>query len=227
MAWTGKGQTDIGCHREKNEDCFLVDNEIGLYLVADGMGGHPGGEVAAELVAHELPNFVRHSLEKGLTLEDPDFHAQIQEDVMAVNDLIVREGISRGLEGMGSTLVMLLVKGTQALVVHVGDSRCYRIRDRRPELLTSDHSPADSPNVLTKVMGMEGPVQGDIGSLRVTAADAFLLCSDGLSNMVPDETMVQIIDEDESGDLPGALNEAAKDAGGHDNITVIHVFRED
>lgn len=226
MIWTGTGQTDIGCQRSKNEDSFHVDNAAGLFLVADGMGGHPGGEVASELVAAELPNFIRHSLEKGLPIDDPRFHVMVQEDIVAVNDLVVREGVQRDLAGMGSTFVMLLMKDSQALLVHVGDSRGYRYREGRLELMTRDHTSAAESNVLTRVMGMEEPVQGDIVTLELEPDDEFLLCSDGLNHMLPDPDIQTAYEAGPPAGTVERLIAAAKDAGGHDNITVIHIRPE-
>ena len=223
MNWIGNGQSDIGCDRSTNEDSFLIDNAAGLFLVADGMGGHPGGEVASELVAAELPNFVRHTVEKGHSLADPRFHTMLQEDIVAVNDLIVREGVQRGLPGMGTTFVMLLIRDDRALVIHVGDSRCYRYGDGQLTLLTRDHASTTHENVLTLVMGMEEPVQGDIELLEVGPQEEFLLCSDGLNHMLPDAEILKAYEGGPAEVVPDRLIEAAKAAGGHDNITVIHV----
>lgn len=223
MEWYGYGQTDVGCHRTNNEDTFFVDNETGIYLIADGMGGAPGGEVASGLVGSELPNFAKHTRERFPSLADPQFQRCLQEDICAVNDLIYREGLHRELEGMGSTFVMLIMHESQALIVHVGDSRCYRVCGDRLERLTNDHASTTEINLLTRVMGVEGLVQGDIKLLETGPADQFILCSDGLDHMLSDEEIEAEFRDAPEGQQVTRLIKAAKAAGGDDNITVIHV----
>jgi serine/threonine protein phosphatase PrpC len=228
--------TDRGRKRPSNEDAFGYSVEDGVYVVCDGMGGAAAGEIASSIAVDE---FLRI-----LCAGDPAVRpsALANEAVAAANHAIFsRAQRNPKLSGMGTTLVALLVEDSQVWALNVGDSRCYRLRSGRLEQLTVDHSLVDeqvrlgrmsraeavrSPlrNVITRALGTQTQVTPDLFQFEAEPGDLFLLCSDGLSRELSDKQ----IESQLAPGLPLAdrcthLVEAAKKAGGHDNITVILV----
>lgn len=232
--------TDPGRCREKNEDAFLMEPEVGLFLVSDGMGGHPGGEVASDFVAENLS--VR--IETGL-------HALRSKSSRAVCNLLKKcvgfhsrelyhEGQSESApSNMGATVVLCLLLEGRCYVVNVGDSRLYRLRKNRFVQISHDHSyvneliqkgqlhpdeATDHPDsaVITQYIGMEKKTRPHIRSFQLCHKDRLLLCSDGLTDMLSDKTIKTVLSEALSPQQTAqALVEQANDAGGHDNITTI------
>jgi protein phosphatase len=198
------------------------------------MGGAAAGEVASSIAVAEV---LRVLSERSSPLP-----ALAEQAVNTANEAVFsRAQRNPNLNGMGTTMVALIVEDTEAWVVNVGDSRCYRLRDGILEQLTLDHSlveeqvrlgrmtPSDalrSPlrNVITRALGTQSSVTPDCFQLETAPGDIFLLCSDGLTREVPDEALQGLLCvEDPLQDRAGSLVEAAKEAGGHDNITCILV----
>jgi protein phosphatase len=220
--------TDIGQVRERNEDSFLVDPP--LYAVADGMGGHRGGEVASEL-ALETVEALANAGEGGLA-------DQVREANRAVFE---RSMSDRTVSGMGTTLTAVAVDDAGAHLAHVGDSRAYLLRAGALRQLTEDHtlvnrmvkageiSPQEAEvhphrNVVTRALGTEPDVEVDEEDVPLLGGDRLLLCSDGLTNMVTTDQIQAILEANPSAqDAAARLVRAANRAGGVDNITVIVV----
>ena len=208
------GATDIG-KRRHNEDVVLVRDDLGLYLVADGAGGHKAGDVAAALAARTISNYVGATIRA--THEKPEFDQfglaagarRLASAVHKANRIILEIARSRKEHrGMGTTVVAACFSPRSSLlhVAHVGDSRCYRMRDGHLELLTQDHSLltdvlqerpelddavlANLPkHVVTRALGMKEHIRVSVRSHPVASGDRFLLCSDGLTKPVPTATI--------------------------------------
>jgi serine/threonine protein phosphatase PrpC len=240
--------TDPGPVRENNEDTFLVDQDNGLFVVADGMGGHAAGEVASRLATETI-----HDLLQGG--EDPDetrLDRAVQDpgDVLrerlryAMNQAsarIRREAqIKPAYTGMGTTVVVLLIEGDQAHVAHVGDSRIYMYRDGQLARLTRDHTVVQQEidagrltpemarqvahrNYLTQSVGYHGPVEPDTSTRHLQPGDLFVLCSDGVTDPLDDRRIAEICSTAYPTDLAETLVREALEAGGEDNITVVTV----
>jgi protein phosphatase len=245
------GLTDVGLQRDHNEDTYRCLDEYRLYLVADGMGGHNSGEIASAMAAEGMRVFFESTEKDDATWPFPvDPNLSLQENrlsasiKMANKQIFDRSCSDQSTHGMGTTIVGLLVcpeKGI-AHVAHVGDSRAYRVRDAKIELLTRDHSLVndylmmmpDMPkeamdvlpkNVITRALGMQDSVVVDLATEDVHEGDRFVLCSDGLSGQVTDERIAEVLDENEN-DLEQAVRVLVQEsnaAGGEDNVTVVIV----
>lgn len=234
------GVSHVGRRREANEDCLLVAPEIGLLAVADGMGGHAAGEVASRIVIDTLQESVR---ETGMdTRESPSGTAspdRLREAIRLANDRIFQSIEGREeLRGMGTTVVAALVRDDRLAVGYVGDSRAYLLRDGALTQLTADHSwvqeqvelgllsPSEAHrhpfrNIVTRALGSRDVI-ADIREERLRLDDVLLLCSDGLNSMVEDDAIRSILARPTAvRQTAEALVEAANEAGGEDNITVI------
>ena len=230
--------TDRGRKRTSNEDSFGLSVEQGVYIVCDGMGGAAAGEIASSLAVDEM----MRELPARIADDDADVAAAIEASVSAANEAIFsRSTRNPRLSGMGTTLVGLVARENHAWVVNIGDSRCYRLRNRRMEQLTEDHSLVEeqvkagrmtesealrSPfrNVITRALGTQPNVTPDIREIEADAGDLFMLCSDGLTRELSDELIESLLCLDLAlEDLCGRLVHAAKKAGGHDNITCLLV----
>ena len=241
------GETNVGLKRTHNEDNFAIFEEENLYVVADGMGGHASGEVASQMAVESLRDFFRS------TSEDPettwpykmDKSRKYEENRLVIGvklaNLRIYETAQRDprYRGMGTTIVSLLFIDGGAYLVHVGDSRIYRIRGGVIEQLTEDHSLLNDyikmkkltkeeienfphKNVIVRALGMKDVVKVDMLHEKPKKDDLYLLCTDGLSGMVNDEEMLGIARD--SADLSKtchALIDRANSHGGVDNITVV------
>jgi protein phosphatase len=223
-------RSDIGLVRTNNEDCYFTDVERGLAIVADGMGGHAGGEVASKITVDTLSERVQvpNSIWPfGRTSRERDC---IVQAIRLANQRVRKAAAQdNALAGMGTTIVALWIRGRRAHIAHVGDSRIYRYRKGGLVQLTRDHSwapdEATMRNVLTRAIGAEENVEVDHRLLDVAAGDVFLLCSDGLTRPVPDETIVTILRESQKGDEASArLIDVAKQKGAPDNVTVVLAY---
>jgi protein phosphatase len=225
--------SDIGQVREGNEDAYLV--VAPLYAVADGMGGHRGGEVASSLALETVQQLFER---REGTLSD-----QVARANRAVYD---RSQSDRSVSGMGTTLTAALIEGDELHLVHVGDSRAYLLHDGRLAQLTEDHTlvrrmveegeitPEEAEthphrSILTRALGVDESVQVDEGDLRVETGDRLLLCTDGLTGMVPEEQIREImLEAEDPQEVVERLVKVANRAGGIDNITAVIVdFAED
>lgn len=232
------GETHPGKVRAGNEDRFALLDHLGLFLVADGMGGCPAGEVAASLVVEAMRAF----------FEDPELTAPDTADSLLAclvdaaqraNQRIVAEAQrTPGRRGMGSTFAGVLCRGSDLCVAHAGDSRVYRLRDRRLDLLTEDHTLGNEclwrgmsvdfveamPNrhALTRALGLFRSVEVSARLLHVMPGDVVLLCTDGISKVLGRATIEALLIE--AGDLGEAARRfisRANDAGGPDNAAVV------
>jgi len=213
--------TDVGQVRTVNQDAFLERTDVGLWAVADGMGGHSEGEVASRMVCDALADFT----------PDASFDRMIgdaERRIQDVNEFLVRAA-NRPLHAVmsGSTVVALLARGSRCAVLWAGDSRAYRWRDGRLEQLTRDHSLAEvvggTSTAITKAVGGEAALALDVVRDRVHAGDRFLLCSDGLTRSLSDAQIAGwMAHEDLRGAVDGLVR-ATLDAGAPDNVTALIV----
>jgi len=254
IAPVAHGRTDVGRQRGHNEDAFVSEPDLDLFVVCDGMGGNNAGEVASALATTSLRNFFRATVNGVVPGEelrgDQGLSEAARRLAMGVRkaNADVFEISSTRLEhkGMGSTIVAMSVsRDTGAVqIAHVGDSRCYRIRDGKIEQMTRDHSLigdalAWNPNlseeelsmlpknIISRALGLKQAVEVDIRSDPAFPGDIFLLCSDGLCGVIKDKQILEIILL--SNDLTDAcesLIALANDAGGPDNITAVAVRLE-
>jgi serine/threonine protein phosphatase PrpC len=243
------GQTDTGRSRATNEDAFFVDSEVGLFVVADGMGGHRAGEVASRLAVDTVVDFVRASgTDKGITWPygldtRMSFEGnQLRNAVQLANQRILGAAQKQPeWSGMGSTIVAALVRNGRAVYTNVGDSRLYLWRAQQLAQLSVDHSwaatmlkaGADPATVrthpmrhlLTRALGLESNLDIEVSDAPVEEADLLVLSTDGLHGVVSAAGIGRILAESgaELGVLARKLIEAANAAGGPDNVTVVLV----
>ena len=222
-------RTHQGRVRSSNQDCLLVDGCV--YGVADGMGGHQGGETASRVAVQVLKNALRGKLPDRRALEMGMEAANRRIFEMARHD--------SALNGMGTTVTLLWEDGERILVGHVGDSRAYRLRAGELRQMTQDHSivaelrrnnvitaerARSHPyrNVITRAVGVDPAVTPDVTCEDKRAGDVWLVCSDGLYNMVPDDVLKKTLEESENDERAAdRLLELALEAGGTDNITFV------
>jgi protein phosphatase len=248
MAIRAAGMTDVGCVRKHNEDSFLAAPELGLYVVADGLGGHAAGEVASRIVVERVAQFVGETTEKDRTwpLEYDttlSFDGNRLKVALLLSDQAIADDIRRNpeRETMGSTVVACLLSGTKATLAHVGDSRAYILNKEEIRQVTRDHSwvaeqvangiltPSEARvhpfrNVITQALGNGGDLEVEVQELELGKSDRLLLCSDGLSGMVGDAQIWDIVNQ--SPDLQTAVEaliSVARNNGGEDNITAVLV----
>ncbi|MCL2011584.1 MAG: Stp1/IreP family PP2C-type Ser/Thr phosphatase [Cystobacterineae bacterium] len=245
------GLTDVGRKRNHNEDSFLLDTDLQLFVVADGMGGHAGGGRASTLAVRTIDREIRElwKLPESpfgwqTTLKDSPLPLYLQAAVERASAKIFSDAQSNPrLNGMGTTVIALLLHEGHALFAHVGDSRAYLIREERIQQISEDHSLVNEQlkagmitveeakrsnyrNIITRSVGFEEEVQVDIMGLTTEPNDIFILCSDGLANAVEDEEMKKIVLGTSSfEEIPRRLIALANDRGGEDNITVVIVKR--
>lgn len=251
MRAIGAGLSDVGRQREHNEDRFVMLPEHSLYVVADGMGGHRAGDVASQIATQEVAEFFKTTMSEDITWPFPFDATKTEEEnrlicgIKLANRKIYDRALgSRELHGMGTTVVGLLYapKKNQVYVAHVGDSRAYRVRSGQIEQLTRDHSlineylqampelPSEQrenlpKNVITRALGMHDQVQVDVRADTPHVGDAYVLCSDGLSGMVSDQEIADIVTQyhDDLELAVRTLIERANEHGGEDNVTAIVV----
>jgi protein phosphatase len=240
-------KTDVGMKRTHNEDYFSLIEDEQLFLVADGMGGHASGEVASKMAAETISEFYQRTKDEEATWPfKMDRSLSYIENRLVCSiklaNLRIFETSCRDIryKGMGTTIVGVLVCGDKAYVGHVGDSRCYRLRDGVIEQLTRDHSLLEDykeakpdmteeeernfphKNVITRALGMRETVQVDVRAHQIEDGDIYVLCSDGLSGMVIDNQIHQIVDKAASLERAVAeLVDSANRNGGTDNITTL------
>ncbi len=251
MILRSRGLTDRGLRRHHNEDEFLVRDELSLYVVADGMGGHAAGEVASDLAVKEVERVVEATRNSHEDTWPQEWNAKVSVNgnrlvraILAAHKRITTavEG-DNGLRGMGATIVAAIVDTEHALltVAHVGDSRAYVFRGGAMELITSDHSwvheqvmagllsaeaARNHPlkNVVTRALGGAQPPVVDVEERALEPGDLVLLCSDGLNTMLSDDEIKTVVDRgSELTPLAYQMVAEANRRGGVDNITVVLV----
>jgi PPM family protein phosphatase len=243
--------TDVGKKRETNEDNFLVDKKLSLFVVADGMGGHASGEVASQLAVHEFRNAVdagRDPIERFAKAETGvrpnEVLSLLENAIQTAGQAIYHKGQAEPEKrGMGTTCSALLIAGDRGFIAHVGDSRIYMLRAGQVVQLTEDHSLVNElirrgrvtketfetsqykayKNAVTRAVGVYETVQGDTIDFEILPGDQFLLCSDGLHAYLDDARIIEALKGDDVKLLPKRFIDLANAGGGHDNITAIVV----
>lgn len=229
------GISDVGRKRQKNEDSYLINDSRRLFIVADGMGGHAGGEYASRIAITTIEETFKES--------SPDASPEklLETSIKDAGQKIVAKAEEdRALRGMGTTVIALHLGEKKAVVGHVGDSRAYLFRDGVLEQLTDDHSLVNEQvksgliteeeakthqfkNIITRSLGVTPEVEVDLVSRKLKAGDAFLLCSDGLSNLVEMSEMEKELRDRETVLAAKAMVDLANKRGGDDNITLVLV----
>jgi serine/threonine protein phosphatase PrpC len=250
MRITSCGMTDVGVKRTNNEDNYLINDELNLFVVCDGMGGHVGGEFASAIAVNTVEE-VLTSIEIRPDNEgfDPDAHdgpvELMREKLRYAIRLAGKRIFDKAVEeteykGMGTTCLALIVDNGNAYLAHVGDSRGYLVRDGRIEQLTEDHSLVNErlraglitedeaknhklKNIITRSLGFMEDVEIDLQVRAVRRGDQFLLCSDGLSNLVEGEELESALVDHTPQVAARHLIETACERGGDDNVTVVVV----
>lgn len=230
-----QGSTHLG-QRENNEDFFLVDLDSNLFIVADGMGGHNAGEIASSLAAAAVKDYIS-------TEGSDNIAATMENAFQAANGRVfAHASLESTQEGMGTTLTALRVVGSKAYIAHVGDSRAYLVRDMSIERITSDHSLVQEMvengglsevearthpkrNILTRAVGTQSHAMVDVFEVSLHESDTILLCTDGLSGVLCDQEILDIIKSSKSVEQSSTrLVNLAAQKGGQDNITAIIIY---
>jgi PPM family protein phosphatase len=241
------GVTDVGRVREHNEDTIGVDSDIGLLVLADGMGGYNAGEVASGIAVKTVMSLVKEAIERqDLTVDDKESGLSrpsilLRDSIMRANKIIYQTAKTQPqCEGMGTTIVACLFFDNKVAIAHVGDSRLYRLRTSRFEQMTLDHSllqelvdrgfysqeeaqRATNKNYVTRALGVEPTVEVEIHEEPVLKGDFYVLCSDGLPDMVEDEDIHLTISTFSASleTIAKQLIQLANDNGGRDNVSLV------
>ena len=240
-------QTDVGCVREANEDSFCIMPDIELFVLADGVGGKAHGEVASRLAVDHVTGHCRQAWEG----HPPPFQGEIRQDLsdrsnqlasaIRLANRAIRESAASdpSLRGMGTTVAAAWLTSNKLSIAHVGDSRCYRWRDGMLEQLTHDHSLINDAlemrpdiddkalaklpqNVVTRALGMEPNVRVSVRTYRILAGDKYLMCSDGLSDTLDEDTLSDVLAVDRSSDeIVRTLITKSLEQGARDNIAAV------
>jgi serine/threonine protein phosphatase PrpC len=243
------GCTDVGMKRDHNEDSYLIAPELNLFVVADGMGGHAGGEMASGISVRTVDKVVRNQRE----LVDPKTEhegsierspvAKLLSDSVraACNAVYAKSQEVRELQGMGTTTTTMVFHGGYGFIAHVGDSRCYLVRDGRILQLSEDHSLVNEQlkagliteaqarqsrfkNIITRSVGFDTDVEVDMIAVETKPHDVFVMCSDGLTGHVTDPEINDMVNENFLHRVPEMLIDLANSRGGDDNITVVTMY---
>ena len=249
QSWVGAGLTDIGRVRKKNQDAFSIANEHQLWVVADGMGGHAGGEVAAQIAVETIPEYIKNQLQANSSdpIPAPDLEKMLLEALEWANTLIrEKASLNSEIKGMGTTVVAIAMTRTpeehQAVIAHAGDSRAYVLRDHTLSLLTKDHTlmeerldlklitPAQVKthplrHVVTRGLGIESQALPTVNTYSLKPSDVLLLCSDGLTKMLSDSEIETLMKREASNleQMTHTFVKTANRLGGEDNTTVVAI----
>lgn len=240
--WTSAARTDIGLVRSRNEDAYLAQPQRGLWAVADGMGGHAFGDLASRAVVEALDSVATPENLQQFVDATRDRLDQVNQDLRA-------DARTRRVPVMGSTVVALLACGSEAACLWAGDSRAYLFRDGRLQQLTRDHSLAEerrsrgagagaaasaaappaatAANMITRAVGAADTIEAELATLAARDGDMFLLCSDGLSNMVDAQAITDALAPGDCARAAQELITLALAHGGRDNVTVVVVRVDD
>ncbi len=254
MRAVAAGLTDVGLQRDHNEDSFAILQDHELYIVADGMGGHRAGDVASKLATEAIVDFFRATAAEDFTWPF-HFDSRMSEEEnrlltgikIANRQIVERSSRQRECHGMGTTVVGALFSGRKGKMYlgHVGDSRAYRVRGGEIQQMTRDHSLVNDyllampelteeqkselpKNVITRALGMQEHVSVDLQGDDASVGDCYVLCSDGLSGMIEDSEILDIVSQSTNiEDACRKLIALANEHGGEDNITAVLVKIED
>ncbi|MGA9111154.1 MAG: protein phosphatase 2C domain-containing protein [Smithella sp.] len=237
MIVTSAYLSDPGLIRENNEDFLLADDDLGIYLLVDGMGGHNAGEVASELAVKTAHTFLMKRL---LSSKDKNIPEILSKAMKAAHEKIKKKATTDlSMKGMGTTLIEVIIQDNKAFICHVGDSRAYYFHNTLHQL-TKDHTmgnrllednipreciPENQWNILTQAPGVGDPPVLDFQQMDVLSGDIIMLCSDGLTDMLTDEEIETIIKREQLNivNVATCLIEIANINGGQDNISVVLV----
>ena len=234
--------SDIGKIRDENQDAYLVEPDLALFLVSDGMGGHQGGAVASQIVAEFLPTMIKERLKKLRSFSTKAIRSMLKKTISELNrHTLIESASATGFRGMGATVVMALLMDERAYIANVGDSRLYRLRKGRLLQLTEEHSvvcellqegeikPAESENHperdrLTRCIGIDDEAKPYVRTIALKGGNRLLLCSDGLTDVIDDKSIAAMLKSEANPQAAcEALVGAANAAGGYDNVTVVIV----
>jgi serine/threonine protein phosphatase PrpC len=247
------GLSDVGQKRDHNEDSFLIDQGLNLFVVADGMGGHAGGGTASRIAVKTIDNELRQIRDRKeanpfqSNLPPSDLDNPLPEFLRSTVETACRSIYRTAqedprLSGMGTTVTALLIhsKNEYAYIAHVGDSRAYLVRGEAVKQISEDHSLVNEQikagmiskeeaklsrykNIITRSVGFEEEVMVDVMGLKIEPGDVFVLCSDGLANFAEDREIHEIISGGAPSDAAKKFIDLANSRGGDDNITVVVV----
>ncbi|MCP5465023.1 MAG: Stp1/IreP family PP2C-type Ser/Thr phosphatase [Deltaproteobacteria bacterium] len=241
------GLTDVGKKRSRNEDSFLVSPELNLYVVADGMGGHSGGEYASRLAVATMEEVIQSmnldpdaTVISGVNSEGTEYGDRLKHAIDVAGQKIYDQALYEPeLKGMGTTITAMVIdEGGKAFVANVGDSRVYLVRSNNIEQITDDHSLVSEQmragliresdakkhklkNIITRSVGYQEEVEIDLHKIDYKTGDVFVLCSDGLTNMVDDTKILEIASGNDPEQACRTLIDQANQNGGDDNVTVV------
>ena len=239
----GFAKTDVGKAREMNQDYYNIpssENDLQLYILADGMGGYNGGEVASRLAAETTKNYIQNNFDK--IEHNKEAILKLVKDAIEYANIVVYEESKKdeNLQGMGTTLDVCFIYNSKIYIGHVGDSRIYLIKKDIARKITKDHSYVQQlvedkkitreeaehhpkKNMLLKALGCTSYVEPDVRARNLEKDDMLLMCSDGLTNMVEESKIYEVVRENKE-NAPEMLVNLANNAGGYDNITVIIII---
>lgn len=240
------GLSDIGKKRGRNEDSFLVNKDLKLFVVADGMGGHSGGEFASRFAVNSIEEVIQSmntdpeaTVISGVNSDDADFGDKLSYAIRHASSKIYDQALfDQELKGMGTTVVAIVVEGERACIANVGDSRAYLVRDGAIKQITQDHSLVSEQmragiiseidarkhkfkNIITRSVGYQEEVDIDLIYLDLLVGDKILMCTDGLTNMLDDSIILNTVSNNEIETACRTLIQIANESGGDDNITVV------
>jgi len=243
MRVTSCGITDVGMKRQNNEDNYLINDDLRLFVVADGMGGHAGGEYASQIAVTTVEEVLSNIQDERGGEPGADEEVVLQEKLryairLAGKRIYERAQENSDFHGMGTTALVLVLREQSGYIAHVGDSRCYHFRNGDVAQVTEDHSWVNEQikagliskenarthklrNIITRSLGYFDEVDIDTQVTGLVEGDAFLLCSDGLSNLVDEQELRAIVTGHPVQDAARRLVELANNRGGDDNITVV------
>ena len=240
------GLTDVGKKRTRNEDSFLVSGDLNLYVVADGMGGHSGGEYASRLAVATIEEVIASmntdpeaTVISGVNSEETEYGDRLKYAIEVAGQKIFDQALyDPDLKGMGTTITSVIIEDKLAYVANVGDSRVFLIRGDTIKQLTRDHSLVSEQmqagliseidarkhklkNIITRSVGYQEEVEIDVSKVELQDNDKLMLCSDGLTNMLDDQDIQGVVTKNDVIKSCQELIKSANEKGGDDNITVI------
>lgn len=247
MKLSAFGLSDVGKKRSRNEDSFLVNDKLKLYIVADGMGGHSGGEYASRLAVSTVEEVLQSmnsdpeaTVISGVNSEDSEYGDRLKYAIEVAGQKIYDQALyDPDLKGMGTTITAVIIDSGVAYVANVGDSRVYLLRGEEDiKQVTTDHSLVSEQvrsglitatdakkhrlkNIITRSVGYQEDVEIDIYRIPLQPQDKLLLCSDGLTNMLDDSTIKNTTENKDLENSCRSLIQFANERGGDDNITVV------